>query len=482
MRWRTYLTQSFLTLSLVASTLVDATAQQRLEDGKNAFDARRLPTRELRNQLFRGDVQPDLKNKDHVEAIEYSAKEVTYPLVWMTQERPPAGEIIKIVDLFERNLSDLSRNRSTTAAFHHIYMKQTIESALEVGQKGKPIAAVNVARMLSRIPARRLDRQFPIAEKEWIDEVTPRLAEGVGDQYANACITLLDDTKCTDGARYYLFMGLADLLALPRTPSSFVKPATEEKIYAAAAKIIEKKVPFPKATPRAEVEGYKVMRLQAVKVLAQAAAPTVGKQRPGLWLGRVAGNDESIVPAARLEERTEAAMGLARMGASSPKFPNFSMEYATTQIARATVEFGLQAHPNRESKAVVRTRPWKVDAARLIETLEPLQAQVKTPYVQDATKLALAVVNSVERGNDSRANDLNDWLSKNDPPTQLLYRDDPSSAVKPHPVVTEEEAPKEEEKPKEKEKEKPKDKGKEAPPAKDKDKGKTDTKTKDKGK
>ncbi|MFM7152015.1 MAG: hypothetical protein ACKO23_19480, partial [Gemmataceae bacterium] len=55
---------------------------QRLDDGQVAFEEKARLSRILRQQLFKGEVQADPKDKAHLEAIEYAAKEVTYPLVW----------------------------------------------------------------------------------------------------------------------------------------------------------------------------------------------------------------------------------------------------------------------------------------------------------------------------------------------------------------------------------------------------------------
>jgi hypothetical protein len=404
---------------------------QRLEDGEIEFDQKFRKTKEIRKDLFNGSIQPDPKNKDHLEAIDMQAKAVTYPLVWRTQSaRPKDGDVGRIVDFLEADLNTLNKFRANTQALQSLYVKQVIERAVEAAQKGKPIASLNAARLLSRIPARRVDRGFRVGEKEWAEEVMPRLAEGGGEQLALGCLTLLEDPKCNDGNRYYLFQTLADLLSMPRQPNPLVKPETLEKVCAAAAKFVQKPVHFPRATPRGDVEGYKMMRLQAVKALGRAGAPAVGKERPALVLARVAADDERIVPAPRIEERVEAVIGLGRMGPGAAKVNDYQADYAAAQICRGVADFGTTASGNLDSKPVVKLRPWKVDAGRMIEALNTLKESVKVPYVQEAVKQCVAVLAPVEAGRVTDANVLNDWLGNNPPQARSLFRGE-DSVIKP---------------------------------------------------
>lgn len=429
---RTSLSRAVLTLMIVAVTLPGARGQ-RLEDGEIEFDQKSRKYKDLQKDLFTGAIQPDPKNKDHLEAVDMAAKAIAYPLVWRTQSARPTkdGDVSRYVDVdLESRLSQLNKFRNNTQALQPLFCKFVIERAVEAAQKGKSIASLNAVRLLSRLPARRVDRGYLVGEKEWAEEVMPRLADGAGEQLAAGCLTLLDDPKCNDGNRYYLFQTLADLLAMPRQPNPLVKPETLEKVCAAAAKVVQRQVHFPKATPRVEVEGYKMMRLQAVKALASAGVPAAGKERPALVLARMAANDERIVPEPRVEERVEAVIGLGRMGPAAAKANDYQPDYAAAQICRAVADFGAAASANIDSKPVVKLRPWKVDAGRMIEALNTLRQSVKVPYVQEAVKQCLSALGPVEAGRVTEANVLSDWLGNNQPPARSLFRGE-DSVIKP---------------------------------------------------
>ena len=258
---------------------------------------------------------------------------------------------------FESRLSQMTKYKSSTEVFQQMFCRQVAERMQEVILRGKPIAGISAARMLAAIPERRQERGSLQTEKVWADEVQPRLAEGNAEYMAEVMLSLVDNPKVNDGVRYYMLRGLASLLALPRPTQPLLKKETEEKILPSAMKLVEKKGVFPKATPRGEVEGFKILRREAIKVVAQYRTPIVGKERPALILARVAGNDQGIVPAPRLDERIEAAIGLARMTAGAAKFPDFQPDYAMFQIASCVGEFGNQADRNRDAKTTARLRP-----------------------------------------------------------------------------------------------------------------------------
>ncbi|MFO0880157.1 MAG: hypothetical protein U0840_22645 [Gemmataceae bacterium] len=434
MLWRTSLRVAILSFLLVVA-LQSPLSAQRLDDGQVAFEDKARPTRILRQQLFKGDFQADPRDKNHLEAIEIAAKEVTYPLHWKTMAgRPKSGEVNQIVEELDSRLMQMSRFRATTMAMQQLFTRQVIDRIQEVIQndKVKPIASINAARMLMRIVERRSQRDLPQTEKEWTEDVLPRLAEGNAEQLAVTTATLLEDPRSNDGVRYYLYRAANQLLSLPKQSPPLVKSETEARLFAAAVKQIEKKVPFPKATPRQDVDGYRILRREAIRLLAQARLPVVGKDRVGLVLARVAGQDASIIPPPRLDERIEASIGLAHMGAALAKFPDFHMDYAAAQIARTVVEFGAAASPNLEAKPNVRLAPWKVDAARLGEAIETLRGEVKLPYVQQATDQCLKQVTSaIERGTASNHNNLRDWLSENPPMATSLFKGDETTVIKP---------------------------------------------------
>jgi hypothetical protein len=432
---RTVLFRSLLLFAAVVLSVFSPRAVhgQRLEDGQREYENKARATRSLRVDLFKGVSAADPGNKTHQEAADIAAKEVAYPLYWRTvgNQAPPPGKMNELVNEFESRLAQMTKFKAATSIFQQMYCRQVIERAQEVILRGKPIAAINAARMLAAIPARGLERGFLQSESAWVDDVLPRLAEGNAETLANAALTLLGTPKMNDGTKYYLLRTLSNLVGLPKQTKPLLKPETEEKAIAAAIKLVETKKAFARATPRAEVEGYKMLRCEAVRVVAASRTPVVGdKERPALTLARVAANDASIVPSPRINERIEAVIGLARMGATAAKFPDYQPDGAAEQIARAVRDFGIQADANREAKADLRSRAWKVDASRMLEALDVLKANVKNAYVQEVVKQCVAVLAPIENGGAGNGGNLGDWLSSNASPAKSVFKSGGDSTIK----------------------------------------------------
>src|SRR5262245_25137714 len=261
-----------LALAFAILALANPTHGQRLEDGQVSFEssAAYRNSRILRTQLLKGEVTADPRDKNHQEAIDVMARDYVYPVYWMADKSGAPGKLNGAVETFSGRLGYMSRDklREKTLTLQQMLCKGAIDRCQEIIEKGKPIVAVNGALMLFRIVERRVDpRSGILTEKEWADEVLPRLAEGNGEQLASVCLTLLKDAKPKDGTKYYLFRTLSSLLAVPsKTP--LVKKENEEKAILAALEFMESTPKFAKKTPREELEGYKVLRREAVKLIA----------------------------------------------------------------------------------------------------------------------------------------------------------------------------------------------------------------------
>jgi hypothetical protein len=442
--------RSLLLAALVLAVGASARAQ-RLDDGESTLQEKGKKTRLLRVDLFKGTTTADPKDKDHQEAAAIAAKEVTYPLYWNTSglEMPAPMVMYRLVDTFRSRLNQMTKFKAATAVYQQMYCRQVMDCAQEVLLKSrmaaggreelitKPIAAINAARILASIPERGLDRGAPQSDKSWADDMAPRLAEGNGEHLATIALGLLEHPQVAknDGTRYWLLRTLASLVSLTKITPGLLKKDTEEKAIAAAMKIVDKKVVFPKATPRQEVEGYKMLRREAIRVVAAGGVPMLsGKERPALTLARIAGRDPEVVPPPRLEEQLDAAMGLARMGAVAAKFPDYQPDYTVVQIALTVRDFAIQADASTAKVIDPRKRPWKVDAAKLIEALEALKSGVKNTYVQDAVKQCLNVVTLIEKGDQGNGANLGDWLAANPSPAKTVIKGADDTAVKPPPA------------------------------------------------
>lgn len=401
------------------------------------LDKKLRATSALRTQLFKGDVAADPNNKEHQNAIDVAAKDVTYRLFWQWRAIRPtkSGAIPEIfqntVYELEDKLRRLSRNkdRGSVAMMQQLYSKAVIDRAADVirAKDGAPIAAVNAARMIAMIPARRPGTSLA----EWTAEVTPRLTGGNADALLTLCADLVaaPKNKVNDGVRYYALKAAGDVLALPRQPTSLVKGEAVEKAVLAAVGVATRKETFPKAAPRGEVEGFKILRAEALRVVAWTPAPVLGKERPALVLARAAGNDASLDPPVRLEEQLEAAIGLGRLVANGAKLPDLNADYAAHQVAYAVGSFGAAADANREKKASARLRTWKIDAARLLEAVERMAVN-KDPHVAKVVAECRTPLINMEKGDVSNGAGILTWASGNPPESRSLLKNAEDSVVK----------------------------------------------------
>jgi hypothetical protein len=279
-----------------------------------------------------------------------------------------------------------------------------------------------------------MDRGSLQTEKAWADDDEPRLLEGNGEQLAAVVLGLLDNPRASDGVKYYLFRTLSGLLGVP-TKIEVLKKETQEKIVLAALKMIAAKKKFFKNTPQDELDGYRALRREAVKVVAKTPSPTIAdRSLPALVLAQIAAGDESISPAPRLDERIEAAIGLARLAEKAEKFPDFQADYAAAAIAQAVRSFGVQANMNIDKKGIERLRPWRVDAARLAEAVDAMKGNGKNAFINTASgQCQKAVLTNLAAALQipARPNDLADWLERNPPPSKTLFKSVSESTIKP---------------------------------------------------
>lgn len=413
------------------------------ESETDFYEKKLKATKVLRGQLFKGEVVSDPNNKAHIEAIDVAAKEITYPLYWQGRSLKAGGTnpspLLKdTVDELDNRLRSLSRNKepSTVAAAQALFTKAVVQRANEVILAGPPISSVNAARLISMLP-QRLPGQ---TSKDWVAEVMPRMNADAADQILSTAADLIaaDPKRLNDGVRYYLLRAAHDVLALPPQRPAIYKQATVDKVIQSAMTVASRRFDFPKATPRGEVEGFKILRAEALRVLAWAPTPSMGTDRPALVLARVAASDQSVNPPPRVEELVESSIGLCRLIAASGKSADFNADYAAQQVARAISAIGIEANKNIEVKSpTLRLRPWKVDGARLLEAIELIQSN-KDPYITEMVKQTRPLLLDLEAGRVTQAANLGTWANGDTKPAgNSLYKGGEPSEVKPRSVSDE---------------------------------------------
>ncbi|HEY7424734.1 MAG TPA: hypothetical protein VH682_10940 [Gemmataceae bacterium] len=388
------------------------TQAQSLNDGWKALDDEYRGRSKLINALLGGKTATDPGDKKHVEALDLAAKYDTYRVYLDHLEVPDPKQtnrpsIDRVFKDFERNVSGLERTKETTKAAAEIYRDKVRLHALEVIQfdKAATVHKIHNARILAEIA--RLGQ--------------PQLAETL--------VTVLKDDKQNDGVRYYALRGLRNLLALSQPMQSLLNKDQEAKTAEALLDFLEHKQGPPKGAAPEEIDGFCVLRREVIRALALMHTPAVSdKVRPALTLARFAGGDGGIQPPPRIDERMEAAVGLARMQSAENK--EYQADYAAWQIGHCLGAFAQKANEEKEGD---RTRPWKIDAYRLSEALDALkEINGKNTYVVSVVNRGKRLLGEVMKGSQANTNDVTWFLTpQSDPPSKELFKGAADTVVKP---------------------------------------------------
>jgi cytochrome c556 len=393
-------------------------------NNEKAVEKEYQDNRTLLNRLLRGDEPFSAENPKHAAALDAAAKYSTYRFTWVTYESEPS-KIDEVYRNFEeQQLKQIQRSKAATQPqVANAYSKAIGVRAREVLGSDKAIARVNAARVLAKVAelgqGDLADALLDVFEKE---VARPRTGAPRGGER-------------NDGVIYYTLRGMRELLAVPNPapPAPPVLSAERElKLTQALLAFVTKPVKFTTETPKDEVEGYRAMRREAVRALAYCRAPSLkGKERPGMVLLRVAANDD-VTPEARVDERLEAAIGVARMREATDG-KEFQPEYAAYQLGLFLDYFASYYAENslpREDRPREQ-RPFKIYAARLLEALDAMKAETKNAYVAASVDQYRKLLAGMEKGEAVRTLDLTRWLDKNPPPKDTLFQGVADSTVKP---------------------------------------------------
>jgi hypothetical protein len=386
---------------------------QSLTDGMDKLNLKYREHRLLIPQLFKGQLATDPNDKQHLEAIDLVAKVATYRVYLDHLENPPTGRIDRAYKEFEGDINEINRNKPMTQPLAEIYRDKVREHALEVIQydKAKPIHRIYNARVLAKI-----------AEM------------GQGKPLADTLVTVLKDSTQNDAIHYYALRGLRTLLAQiqPMQMPPLLTKDEESKCAEAIVAFLGRKPNLTAGASLQEKDGFRILRREGVRALAQIHTPEVNdKVRPALVLARFAGDDESLQPPARIDERLEAAIGLAQMKSAQNK--QYQPDYAAGQIAKCIGAFAQKTNDEKEGGGKDRTHPWKIGAARLGDALTALKADSgKNAYVAQVADRGMRLLQDIVKGKELNAGEVT-WFStpESDPPSKELFSGVADSVVKP---------------------------------------------------
>jgi hypothetical protein len=303
----------------------------------------------------------------------------------------------------------------------------------------EPIVKVNAARILARI-----------AEAIGGSYSTLPSANGQA-KVAEELLKIIKDKDQIDAVKFWALHGLEGLFTASYTSSAvpvnerpnrraLTKADLEDQIIVALVDFVLRKPNLrPNPTPE-EVEGFRYVRRQAIRALAQTRFPAVMNKKEfvgtptALALSRVL-VDDGISPTASLSENLEAAIGICQLQTNLTD--GYQPDYAAHAVGLFTVELG-KAFNDRPQVAQGQTDnyPWKLFATRLLAALQSWREgnPTNTPsgkYITTLFEKFDTMIRTVQRKQGNvNVNDLEAWL-RNPPPDNSLFKGHPETVVKP---------------------------------------------------
>jgi hypothetical protein len=412
------LTVPGLLLALAPFAAADGPDQVGYNDLNKEYTEAEL--RATRGDLLRSsDEKPiqagKLGDKKHEAALDSEAKWLAYRLYYSDFHSPSTGQpgeksIDRIFGDLDGTLRNLTKNKGRTGDTNKMFADALSKRAKETmnAAGARPITVMNAARLLAAIA--------PLGQGQVADVLTE---------------VVKAPPQGNEGAQYWACRGLRDLLAQP----GVVAPPGRQAAALALNELILKPVRFQDSAPEAEKDGYRHLRREAVRALAETRVPSYGAaNRPALTLLKVMARDGDAFDAKkgtlpRIDERVEAAIGLARMRPAD-KPEEYCPDYAAYHIGLLVIDFASYYQTEYKPKpADKRPLPCQVLAARLVDELEKLRAEVADGVAKKAAAEALKALAAIESGGNANTAALGDALKGLTPPNKTLFKGATDSAV-----------------------------------------------------
>ena len=388
-----------------------ARAQERYLKEDRRFDTGRI------DALKAGLGSEGAPTAAQTEAAEICARYLVYRFTdpKLSKTSTPPGAINRLLTECEHWLRQVFVSKEATNAQMQALFRGKMLEAL--GQVLAPsdqinITRVNAARVLARLAAL-----------------------GGEEETAKLLLKVLKDPNEVDGARYWVLRGLKELLVRDarNAPAARLSAKVREQIAEALVQFIERKPALEKGTPEEELDGLRVVRREAIRALALMPEPLFAgnpRAHTALALLRVIRQDTELVPEPRIDERVEAAIGLASLRAD----PAYQPGYAAYHLAHFLHDFG-EGFAKRIQGQITR-QPWKIHAARLFDALRAMQAAFPNdPTVKAVVPQGIALTQAIEKqpANAGVVNSrLNKWLNDNPQPVvPSVYKGDAKAVVAP---------------------------------------------------
>ncbi len=369
--------------------------------GVESLDKEWRQHRELAAELLKGNRPADPRDPQHVEALD-----VTYCFTWVARQRTP-GEMGKLFQQgIESDVLYLTKGKPNTSSAIQIYSEKVIAHALEVLKTQRLIARLNAARVLAK------------------------LAELGPTGLAEALVPVLEDPGQSDAVKFFAARGLRELAA---QQPPVIKPEVERQAVETLASFVDRNLAITDATTDEERTAFVYVRREAIRALAQFRNPGAAEKGHGAFtLLRVVAKD-GFVPPPRIDERVEAAIGIARMRPSLDK--EYNQDYAAAQLALFLDDFAQGQTRERQQQPDPRAPlafPWRVMAARLHDAVDQMRKEAgDNTYVANLAAACGALLSQAERGATADPDAVVRSVTDKPPPSGRLFKNIEESRVKP---------------------------------------------------
>lgn len=383
----------------------------------------RSASAEIFNKTLRGEVVFDAKNPAHMKAVDVYARFFVYRVTRPEIQSEP-GKMDSIFKEFESVLKQLRTKADNP--FNTSFLAKILEKTKEVLPNTSISARINAVRMQAMCPAEIANCDLPG------QKILP-------DQFMESFIEVLQKSP-DDGMKLYALKGVRDTYKVIR-PMAVVKkasnrvtlnPALEVKVAETLAQIIETPMVYPAGTAPEIVEGYRVLRREALKALAQSRAPISGQKGKTAFILAKFANGSDIKPEPRLDERAEAAIGLLNLRTQDPDPSEYNIEAALYQFSSFLVDF-FQRFNSRNDSDAEKLFPWKFYAARITDSIDELNKEVKNvPYVVEMVQKIGLGLSDMEKLDKAAVPQLAMFVQSKQPASLLIYKKIPGTEVKLH--------------------------------------------------
>jgi len=375
------------------------------------------------NKTMRGEVPFDAKNPAHMKAVDVNAKFFVYRVTRPEIQSEP-GKMDSIFKEFEGVLRQLKTKADNP--FNSSFLEKILEKTKEIIPNTSISARINAVRMQAMCPAE-------IANCDLAGQ------KSLPDQFMESFVAVLQKSP-DDGMKLYALKGIRDTYKVIR-PMAVVKkassrvtlsPAVEVKVAETLAQFIETPTVYPEGTAPEIVEGYRVLRREALKALAQSRSPISGQKGKTAFILAKFANGSDIKPEPRLDERAEAAIGLLNLRLQDPDASEYNIEAALYQFSSFLIDY-FQRFNSRNDSDIEKLFPWKFYAARITDAIDELNKEVKNvPYLVEMVQKIGLGLSDMEKLDKAAIPQLNTFVQTKPPTSLLIFKKIPGTEVKLH--------------------------------------------------